>query len=90
MQNQAAAVKRAVGFAPQFDFYAEVTVETDKGKLTVREGSYTEGGALTRAQIAARDKSMFAGMKRAVGFAADALIPDVKTTATKVAIGFAS
>jgi hypothetical protein len=85
---QKEAVKRALGFAPQFDFYAEVTVETPNGFVTAREGSYTENGALTRAQMTARERTMFAGMKRAAGFVADALIPDVKPAA-KTTIGFA-
>jgi hypothetical protein len=82
------AVKRAAGFAPQFDFYAEVTVDTEKGMVTAREGAYTANGAVTRATMTATERTIFAGMKRAAGFVADALVADVKA-APKTAVGFA-
>lgn len=73
------AVKRAVGFAPQFPFVAEVTLRTDKGFVTAREGSHMEQGAVMRAKRAAQARVPFAGMRRAVGFAPETvLIEDTK------------
>ena len=85
---QGAAVKRAVGFAPQFAYYAEVTEVTRKGLVTVREGGYTEGGALTRAKLAARDRLFFVGFRRAVGYINDALHADYGV-GKKTTIGYA-
>jgi hypothetical protein len=83
------SVKRAVGFAPAFDFVAEVTEEVDGKLVTAREGSYTAEGAVTRARMAVRERGVFAGFKRAVGFAAAGVVRDGSVASGKFKVGFA-
>ena len=62
-------VKRAVGFVTDFDFVAEVTVQTADGLVTTREKGHTVEGAAKRALLAARDRAMFVNVEKRLGFA---------------------
>jgi hypothetical protein len=78
-----AVAKSAVGFASDFPFVAEVTVERNGEMVTAREGSYTKQGAVERARLAARDK--LTAMKRSVGFAPESFY---QRTTSRAAFGF--
>jgi hypothetical protein len=78
-------VKRAVGFAPTFEFVAEATVEAQDGYATVREGAYTEDGALARVRAAALAK--VTARRRALGFTAEGF--RTRGTRAEFGIGFA-
>jgi hypothetical protein len=69
MKNGTAAVKRAAGFTPDFEYVAEVTLMTPKGMVTARDGSHTADGAVFRATERAKSRLSFAGWRRPVGFA---------------------
>jgi hypothetical protein len=84
------AVRRAVGFAPAFDYVAEVTVVNENGDaVTAREGAYTKNGAVTRAKLTVRERASFAGFKRAVGFTGGGVVRDRNTKTATFKVGFA-
>lgn len=86
--REGVAVKRAVGFAPAFPFVAEVTAEVGGKLVTEREGAYSPEGAVERAKMAVREREMFAGFKRAVGFTAAGVVRDGGKR-RKMKVGFA-
>lgn len=79
------AVKKAVGFAPSWEYVAEATVMGQDGFVTTREGGHTEAGAMARAKAAANAR--FTGRKRACGFTAEGF--RAGDTAAEFAFGFA-
>lgn len=74
-------VRRTTGFGQHFAFRAETTVATENGPVTATEFGHTEAGAAARSQYAARDRTMFAGFKRAAGFAKNSFYRTANTPA---------
>lgn len=82
-------VRRTVGFATDFEYVAEVTADVNGLMVTARECGHTREGAVARARAAVRERAMFAGFRRAVGFAADAAVRRDTHVNTGFRVGFA-